>query len=74
MRTDRRGNLWVENYPAPGTSMNFWSVFDVEGFFLGRVTMPHEFSPLDIGPDYVLGLWRDEDDVEHVRMYELIEP
>ena len=54
--------------------MNFWSVFDVEGFFLGRVTMPHEFSPLDIGPDYVLGLWRDEDDVEHVRMYELIEP
>ena len=74
MRIDRRGNLWVEDYPAPGTSMNFWSVFDVEGFFLGRVTMPAEFSPLDIGPDYVLGVWRDADDVEHVRMYELVKP
>ena len=74
IRIDRRGNLWVEDYPAPGTSMNFWSVFDVEGFFLGRVTMPAEFSPLDIGPDYVLGVWRDADDVEHVRMYELVKP
>lgn len=74
MRTDRREILWVENYPAPGTSMNFWSVFDVEGFFLGRVTMPPEFSPLDIGPDYVLGLWRDADDAEHVQLYDLIKP
>ncbi len=34
--------------------------------------MPPRFSPLDIGPDFVLGLWRDADDVEHVRMYDLV--
>jgi hypothetical protein len=36
--------------------------------------MPTGLRVTEIGPDYVLGLWRDADDVEHVRMYELIKP
>ena len=36
--------------------------------------LPPRFQPLDIGPDYVLGLWRDADDVEQVRLYGLVKP
>jgi hypothetical protein len=35
---------------------------------------PARFTPFEIGPDYVLGVWRDADDVEHVQMYELVKP
>jgi len=36
--------------------------------------LPPRFQPLDIGPDYILGLWRDADDVEQVRLYGLVKP
>lgn len=78
---DAAGNLWVrdsylETYLMQGFSTvlpmpTSWRVFDREGRWLGTVTMPARFNPMDIGPDYVLGLWRDSDDVEHVRMYRL---
>jgi hypothetical protein len=29
---------------------------------------------MHIGPDFVLGVWRDDLDVEHARLYELIKP
>ena len=66
------GYLWVREYDLPGAEANDWSVFDAEGTLRGTLGLPPRFQPLDIGPDYVLGLWRDEDDVEHVRMYELV--
>ena len=48
-----------------------WSVFDAQGRWLGDVTLPARFSPMDIGADYVLGVARDEDGVETVAMYTL---
>jgi hypothetical protein len=71
---DGGGGLWVDGYNRPGDATHRWDVFDAEGRWLGALTMPLRFSPLDIGSDYVLGLWRDADDVEHVRMYELVKP
>ena len=68
------GYLWVREYDLPGAEANDWSVFDAEGTLRGTLGLPPRFQPLDIGPDYVLGLWRDADDVEHVRMYELVKP
>jgi len=68
------GYLWVREYPVPGNEANSWSVFDADGRLRGTLELPPRFQPLDIGPDYVLGLWRDADDVEHVRMYELVKP
>jgi hypothetical protein len=35
------------------------------------VTFPQGFRPLEIGRDYVLGLFLDEMDVETIQMYEL---
>ena len=73
IRVDAVGNLWVQEYRVPGDDvLPSWSVFDPEGVLLGQVALPSGFAPLDIGPDYLLGLWRDADDVEHVRMYDLV--
>ncbi len=71
---DEEGNVWVHEFTKPGDAHATWAVFDSTGILLGRLTAPPRFEPHDIGPDYVLGLWRDADDVEHVRMYELVKP
>ena len=41
---------------------------------LGTMAFPINFVPRHIGDDFVLGSWRDEVDVEHVQLYELIKP
>jgi hypothetical protein len=33
--------------------------------------MPASFRASSIGPDAVYGVWKDPDDVEHVRVYPL---
>jgi hypothetical protein len=35
------------------------------------VNMPPNFTANEIGADYLLGLWRDEADVQYVRVYAL---
>ncbi len=70
---DRAGNLWMAEYlildEAP-----VWQVVSSEGHWLGSVTMPPGGRISEIGEDYVLGTWRDELDVETVRMYALLKP
>jgi hypothetical protein len=84
MQVDSERNLWVSDSSlewflgqgfsrVPSTAIS-WRVFDRNGRWLGAVTMPPRFRPMDIGSDYVLGLWRDADDVEHVRLYRLTKP
>ncbi len=73
IRTDTEGNLWVQ----AGTQRHQrdvyrYTVFDTTGQELGRVTMPERFTPMQIGGSFVLGVWRDDDDVEYVRLYRLI--
>ena len=46
-------------------------MFDPEGRLLGSVQMPERFRPTHIGADFVLGVARDEMDVERVRLYTL---
>ena len=69
---DEEGNVWVHEFTKPGDAHATWAVFDSTGILLGRLTAPPRFEPHDIGPDYVLGVWRDAADVEHVQLYELI--
>jgi hypothetical protein len=47
-------------------------VFDEGGAALGVVPLPPRFTPHQIGNDFVLGAWKDELDVEHVRLYRLL--
>ena len=72
---DREGSLWVREYRVPPEDPTaIWSVFDRNGVLLGEVPFPPGFAPTFIGVGHVLGVWRDADDVEHVRMYQLVKP
>ncbi len=72
LTVDADSNTWAELYNHPTDPAPKWMVLDASGRWLGTVVMPERFTPHDIGEDYVLGVWRDMDDVEHVRMYELL--
>ncbi len=65
---DTSGNLWVRRYShLAGGSPPIWEVFDQTGEWLGGVELPERFTPRSFGEDEILGYWRDEWDVPHVR-------
>ena len=72
MRVDKADNLWVHGYELPGDTHLHWSVFGPDGVWLTDVTTPIAIQVLDIGADYLLGLSRDDLDVEHVQLYGLM--
>lgn len=78
MLVDAVGNMWVSEYVERQSGLSpdarLWTVFDPQGRLLGTVEMPASWLVLEIGDDYVLGVWRDDLDVERVRLYELIKP
>lgn len=69
---DDSGHLWVEAYRPPWEREPTWEVFAPDGRWLGRIRTPVRLRILHIGGDFVLGRWRDENDVEHVRLYPLV--
>lgn len=71
LQTDPDGNLWVLDYSRPGDDARRWTVFSPGGHALGHVDAPPGMRVMEIGRDYVLGVWRDELDVEHVRRHRL---
>ena len=71
LRFDPNGNLWAEEVQQAGITARRYAVFDSAGTLLGRVTMPDRFRPFWIGRDAVAGVWKDADDVEIVRVYQL---
>jgi hypothetical protein len=71
LMADPDGNLWVLDYSRPGEERRHWTVFSPEGRALGMVETPAGLRILEIGRDYVLGVWQDDLDVEHVRMHRL---
>ena len=75
------GTLWLREFvpnedmvgtwhaaPANGSS---WSALDSAGTLLASLRLPARFKPLVFGTDFVAGLYRDEEDVEYVRVYRL---
>jgi hypothetical protein len=70
---DTQGHIWVPEYSVHDEGME-WQVFDSEYRLLGTVMTPARFTPRYIGDDMLLGVWRDEFDVEYVRGYELVKP
>jgi len=68
---DQLDYLWAEDFQRPGAENRDWNVFDPNGALVGRVTLPENFNPVEIGADYVLGVGWDDMNVEYVRMYAL---
>jgi hypothetical protein len=69
---DADGNLWVERYRFATDDPQRWAVFDPDGRYLGTVRTPARFTIHDIGRDWMLGVWLNDEDVEIVHMYDLI--
>jgi hypothetical protein len=71
MHADALGHLWLQEYVLDQDAGHRWMVFDTDGRWLGSVDTPARFTVSEIGADYVLGVWRDSLDVQHVRLYRL---
>ncbi|MBE0591257.1 MAG: hypothetical protein IH616_02515 [Gemmatimonadales bacterium] len=69
---DASGDLWVREFTVGDVTAWPWTVFDRQGRMLGTVTLPAEFRVTQVGNDFVLGLWHDDFEVEHVRLYGLV--
>ena len=76
---DLAGNLWVEEYRRPWEEGSRWTVFTREGVLLGNIALPRDLTILrdgievgQIGDDFILGVRRDELDVEEVVLHRLI--
>lgn len=67
---DPDGYVWVQETTVPGGPLE-WAVFSPDGIWLGQVPMPEALVVTEIGTDYIVGVRRDEDDVEHVQLFAL---
>lgn len=68
---DPVGNLWMREHRRGDDLRRRWAVFDTTGSVIASALMPAWFEVYQLGLDFVLGRWRDESDVEHVRVYAL---
>jgi len=72
---DRAGNVWLQEHGVPGADAPpQWVVFESGGRLLGSLQMPERFTPRYIDDQYVLGVSRDEFDVERVQLYPIEKP
>lgn len=69
IRVDVDDRLWVEEYRRPWVTTSKWTVVARDGSIIGSVSLPDGFRLAEVGVDYLLGSWRDDDDVDHVRAY-----
>jgi hypothetical protein len=68
------GYLWIEEYSARADAPPAYTILDPDGGLVGSLTLPREVTVLEIGADYLLGLYRDELEVEYVQLYRLTRP
>jgi hypothetical protein len=68
---DSDGDLWVGDYAPYPEDPILWHVFDAAGRLVTALHVPARFRVFDIGGNWILGVWRDDFDVEHVRLYRL---
>jgi hypothetical protein len=77
---DSEDNLWVEEWEDVGLEQGRFSVFRPDGAWLGYVEVREGLTAdrgwsdtkiLEIGSDYILGVWADDLGVEQVRLYRI---
>lgn len=69
--TGSDGTMWV----GPGDERQDTTTlraFGVDGGYLGTLKVPGWFTPYDSGPGWILGLLRDENEVEFVQLFQLV--
>lgn len=86
LRSGPDGTLWVqrvndlesmsederENWnPQLDQGAPEWDVFEADGRYGGVLELPARFTPFTVEQDHVYGVYRDEFDVQYVRVYRL---
>ncbi len=73
MLVDPAGAVWLELYRGLSEvdRPQEWLILALDGTWLGTVEAPGRFSVTDITMETVLGVWRDELDVEHPQVLRL---
>ena len=71
LMADANGHLWVREVTRPVDRVPRWTVFAPDGTMLGTIAMPEGFRPLEFGDEYVLGVRKDDADVEQLALYQL---
>jgi len=71
LSVDLEGNLWLELFSAKKGLGDQWVVLADDGSPLAIVQGPPNFTPYEIGSDYLLGVWTDEMEIPYVRRYSL---
>ncbi|MFN2317434.1 MAG: hypothetical protein ABR551_09505 [Gemmatimonadales bacterium] len=71
VRRDAEGALWVQEYLIVPTDTVHFRIFDRDGQYLGRRSLPPRHRVIEIGTDHILTVWQDDDDLEYLRVYRL---
>jgi hypothetical protein len=71
VKVDPWNRLWVRESDARSNQNQQWSVYDAAGKRIATIETPAHFEIHQIGPDFLLGRYRKELDVEFIRLYEL---
>jgi len=81
VEVDAIGRVWLNRGRQPGEHRESFAVFVPDGEWLAEISMPPGLDRgttgsngpgMDIGRDYILGVWRDELGMETVRMYRIV--
>lgn len=65
------GQLWLQGPDVPGTAVTQCTIVQA-GRIIAQVNVPTRFRAYSFSGDRILGVWRDNDDVEHLREYSLV--
>jgi hypothetical protein len=69
---DTSGHVWAMEDPRSGQEgPGMMYVLEPDGCWLGTLMGRSRFRGLDIGDGFILGVWRDEFDVEYLHLYQL---
>jgi len=86
MRAGPAGTLWVQRVryledmtdeqlesfnPTLDQGDSKWDVFDAEGKYLGVIELPERFTPFTVKGDRCYGVYRDEFDVQYVKVLQI---
>lgn len=71
LQVDEEGWLWAEVYEWKPAQPVEWILFDPAGRARGSIKTPPGLEVHRIGEDFVLGVWKDDLDVEYVKRYRL---
>jgi len=69
---DDLNRIWARAEDPSREPAVWYDLFEFDGRYLGPVDVPVGFTPVQITEDFVLGIRKDELDVEYVEMYRFV--